>query len=52
MRLPPLEVLRIKEPNKPEPNPCWTIMNHVLGMQLTRRRIPFPGIRMIINAEY
>jgi hypothetical protein len=32
MRLPPLKVLRVKVPNKIEPNPCHMVMNHVLGM--------------------
>ncbi|KAK4445856.1 hypothetical protein QBC34DRAFT_306133 [Podospora aff. communis PSN243] len=31
MRLPPLEVLRVKKPNKIEPNPCHLVMNHVLA---------------------
>ncbi|KAK4152304.1 hypothetical protein C8A00DRAFT_44608 [Chaetomidium leptoderma] len=31
MRLPPLRVLRIRQPNRPEPNPCMTVMSSVLA---------------------
>lgn len=32
IRLPPLKVLRVKQPNKPEGNPCLTVMSAVLCM--------------------
>jgi hypothetical protein len=32
MRLPPLRVLRVRNPNRTEPNPCVTVMSSVLGM--------------------
>jgi len=31
MRLPPLPQLRVRNPNKPEPNPCLGVMTSVLG---------------------
>ncbi|KAK0738032.1 hypothetical protein B0T18DRAFT_334067 [Schizothecium vesticola] len=31
MRLPPLERLRVRNPNKIEPNPCMLIMSQVLS---------------------
>ncbi|KAK4161684.1 hypothetical protein QBC43DRAFT_323082 [Cladorrhinum sp. PSN259] len=31
IRLPPLRVLRVRHPNRPEPNPCLTIMSSVLA---------------------
>ncbi|KAG7284960.1 hypothetical protein NEMBOFW57_009576 [Staphylotrichum longicolle] len=31
IRLPPLRVLRVRNPNRSEPNPCLTIMSSVLG---------------------
>ncbi|KAK4466966.1 hypothetical protein QBC42DRAFT_43001 [Cladorrhinum samala] len=31
IRLPPLRVLRVRNPNRPEPNPCLTIMSSVLS---------------------
>ncbi|KAM7190871.1 hypothetical protein V8F20_009555 [Naviculisporaceae sp. PSN 640] len=31
IRLPPLKVLRVKQPNKPEGNPCLTVMSAVLS---------------------
>lgn len=31
MRLPPLKVLRVRNPNKPEINPCVTVMSTVLS---------------------
>lgn len=31
MRLPPLRVLRVRNPNKEAPNPCLPIMSSVLG---------------------
>jgi hypothetical protein len=34
IRLPPLRVLRVRQPNRAEPNPCLTIMSSVLGMFL------------------
>lgn len=32
MRLPPLRILRVRNPNKPVPNPCLTVMSSVLGL--------------------
>lgn len=32
IRLPPLRVLRVRHPNRPESNPCLTVMSSVLGM--------------------
>lgn len=37
IRLPPLRVLRVRNPNRSEPNPCLTIMSSVLGTS----RCPF-----------
>ncbi|EGS22442.1 mitochondrial 37S ribosomal protein mS37 [Thermochaetoides thermophila DSM 1495] len=31
MRLPPLPQLRVRNPNKPEPNPCLGVMTSVLA---------------------
>lgn len=31
MRLPPVRVLRVRNPNKKETNPCFTAMSSVLG---------------------
>ncbi|KAK5662455.1 hypothetical protein OQA88_8366 [Cercophora sp. LCS_1] len=31
IRLPPLEVLRVRYPNKPEANPCLIVMSQVLS---------------------
>ncbi|KAK2069918.1 hypothetical protein P8C59_004459 [Phyllachora maydis] len=31
MRLPPLRILRVRNPNKPVPNPCLTVMSSVLA---------------------
>ncbi|KAK3312868.1 hypothetical protein B0H66DRAFT_381994 [Apodospora peruviana] len=31
IRLPPLKVLRVKQPNKPERNPCLSLMTNVLS---------------------
>lgn len=38
MRLPPLERLRVRNPNKVEPNPCMLIMGQVL---CSSRPLPF-----------
>jgi hypothetical protein len=38
IRLPPLRVLRVRQPNRAEPNPCLTIMSSVLGMPPTAMR--------------
>ncbi|KAL2259433.1 hypothetical protein VTK26DRAFT_6897 [Humicola hyalothermophila] len=31
IRLPPLRVLRVRQPNRPEPNPCLPVMTSVLA---------------------
>lgn len=31
IRLPPLRVLRVRNPNQAETNPCLTVMSSVLG---------------------
>jgi len=44
LRLPPLQTLRVKVANKPEPHPCLMVMNHVLCMPPGRppKLLPLP----------
>ncbi len=37
MRLPPLKVLRVRNPNQQESNPCVTVMSSVLGTRTSAR---------------
>jgi hypothetical protein len=40
IRLPPLRVLRVRNPNRSEPNPCLTVMSSVLGTSIAPQPAP------------
>lgn len=42
MRLPPLRVLRVRNPNKSEGNPCITAMSSVLGKSMALAVVSLP----------
>ena len=46
MKLPPLKVLRVKEANKKELNPCMAAMSSVLGV------CPFPTIDSLFRSSF